>query len=122
MFQIGPFYYSFKKNTLSNLVTKKIYTDDKIFILDKELVVITGPSGAGKSTLLQILKGIIPEYSAGEFTGEVLYRDEPVSGSYFKNNLKRILFLFQNPYSQLIYPQVDEEFFFSMENFKFTRE
>ncbi len=122
MFHIGPFSYSFKKNVQSDSLVRKIYSDDQILILDKELVVMTGPSGAGKSTLLQLLKGIIPEYSAGDLIGEITYQSNPVAGSYFKKNLKRILFLFQNPYSQLIYPQVEEEFFFSMENFNFTRQ
>jgi energy-coupling factor transporter ATP-binding protein EcfA2 len=116
MFEIGPFEYTFKNNA------KKIYCDKKIAIKEKELVLITGPSGSGKSTVLQILKGIIPEYSSGKFEGLVLYKNKPIAGEFFQQNLSEILFLFQNPFSQLIYPSVPEEFFFTMENFNFSRE
>ena len=54
MYQIGPFEYSFKKNS------RKIFSRKELVINTGELVVVAGPSGGGKSTLLQILKGIIP--------------------------------------------------------------
>jgi energy-coupling factor transporter ATP-binding protein EcfA2 len=116
MFEIGPFEYIFKNNS------KKVFTNEKIIIQDHEMVLITGPSGSGKSTLLQMLKGIIPKYTSGELTGEILYKGNTLDGESFQQNLKDILFLFQNPFAQLIYPNVAEEFFFSMENFNYTRE
>ncbi len=122
MYQIGSFQYTFKKTPDSTCEPKKIFCKESIKISDGDLVVITGPSGAGKSTLLQLLKGIIPEYSSGIFEGEILYKNHSLSGDFFKENLKEILFLFQNPFSQLIYPNVAEEFFFSMENFNYSRE
>ncbi len=117
MYNIGPFEYSFKKNQL-----KKIFCSQVINIPDNSLVLLTGKSGAGKSTLLQMLKGIIPEYSSGQLDGNILFNESPLSGTHFKKNLKEIIFLFQNPFSQLIYPTVPEEFFFSMENFNYSNE
>ena len=116
MFEIGPFEYSFKNSR------KKVFSHQKINILKNDFVLITGPSGSGKSTLLLMLKGIIPEYTTGILSGEILYKGKSLSGEQFEKNLKDILFLFQNPFSQLIYPGVAEEFFFTMENFNFTRE
>jgi energy-coupling factor transport system ATP-binding protein len=116
MFEIGPFEYQFKKNS------KKIFTKQNISIQEKEFVLITGASGSGKSTLLSILKGIIPRFTSGKLSGEIHYKGKPLDGEYFNQNLKEILYLFQNPFSQLIYPNVPEEFFFTMENFNFTRE
>ena len=116
MYGIGPFHYSFKNNQ-----NKKIFSHEKLVINPREFVVITGPSGVGKSTLLQILKGLIPEFSSGTLEGEVVYKSKPLSGESFQKNLKEILFLFQNPFSQLIYPKAAEEFTFSMENFNYTR-
>lgn len=116
MFQIGPFHYSFKKDS------KKIFCDSTLKINEGELVLISGASGAGKSTLLQILKGIIPEFKAGDFSGAVLYNGQPLHDQFFKNNLKDILFLFQNPFSQLLYQNASEEFLFSMENYSYTKE
>jgi len=116
MYEIGPFQYSFSRGN------KKLFCKETITLRDGELVVITGPSGSGKSTLLQILKGIIPEYKAGELTGTVTYNGDALHGEGFKKNLKEILFLFQNPFSQLLYQNASEEFLFSMENFGFSRE
>lgn len=115
MFEIGPFQYKFKNSS------KKIYCDQKMIIKENHLVLIAGPSGSGKSSFLQVLKGIIPKFSSGLLTGDILYKSKSLDEN-FNQNLKRILFLFQNPFTQLIYPDVAEEFFFSMENFKFSRE
>lgn len=125
MFQIGPFQYTFKKNKhvlSSDLPLKKIYCHETISILDRELVLISSPSGAGKSTLLLLLKGIIPQYSGGELVGKIYYNDRPLDGENFAENLQKILFLFQNPFSQLIYPDTAEEFYFSMENLNFSHQ
>lgn len=116
MFEIGPLTFNFKSNL------SKIKCSQKIVIQKNELVVIAGPSGSGKSTLLQMLKGIIPEYSSGHFEGTLLFNDQPLSGPNFEKNLKSIVFLFQNPFSQLIFPQASEEFFFSMENFNYSHD
>lgn len=122
MYKIGPFQYAFKTNSVVKFPQKTIFCKEEISILKGELVVITGPSGSGKSTLLRVLKGIIPEFSNGVFEGTVLYKNNKLHGEQFKNNLQEIVFLFQNPFSQLIYPKACEEFFFSMENFQFSRE
>jgi energy-coupling factor transport system ATP-binding protein len=116
MYEIGPFHYHFSRGN------KAIFCKEKLIIQSGELVVITGPSGSGKSTLLQILKGIIPEFKAGELTGTVTFNGEALNGAGFTKNLKEILFLFQNPFSQLLYQNASEEFFFSMENFGFSKE
>lgn len=116
MFEIGPFAYTFKESH------KKIFSNEKIVINENELVLIAGPSGAGKSTLLQMLKGIIPHFTSGELSGDILYKKKRLDGESFHQNLSEIIFLFQNPFSQIIYPYVKEEFFFSMENFKFSSE
>ena len=115
MYSIGAFDYVFKGSG-----QKKIFSTNYFEINHGDFVLVTGPSGAGKSTLLQILKGIIPNYSSGDFSGEVLYRGTILSGENFSSNLSEILFLFQNPFSQLVYSAVPEEFFFTMENFSFS--
>jgi energy-coupling factor transporter ATP-binding protein EcfA2 len=117
MYEIGPFQYYFKKSS-----EKKISCNEKICISKGELVLLTGPSGGGKSTFLQMLKGIVPEFSTGTFEGQILYEGHALFGEFFQKNLKKILFLFQNPFTQLIYPKAADEFFFSMENENYSRE
>ena len=116
MYSIGPFEYSFKSS-----VNKKIFSTHHFNIQQGDFVLITGPSGAGKSTLLKMLKGIIPEFSSGELKGNISFFDRPLTGESFKSNLAEILFLFQNPFSQIIYSHAPEEFFFTMENFNYSK-
>ena len=118
MYKLEPFSYSYGKSAKA----KKIFLENILSFNKNEMIAIVGPSGGGKSTLLKVLKGIIPEYSSGEFTGTVTFHGKPLSGMNFQENLQKILYLFQNPFSQLIYPTPEEEFLFSMENFNFTRE
>ena len=118
MYKLSPFTFSFSKSGKA----KKIFLDEEIVLEKNEIVAIVGPSGGGKSTLLKILKGIIPEYSSGKLEGEITFQERSLTGHNFEENLKSILYLFQNPFSQLIYPTTEEEFLFSMENFNFTRE
>ncbi|MDO9181893.1 MAG: ABC transporter ATP-binding protein [Bacteriovorax sp.] len=116
MFELGPFEYQFKNSS------KKIFCTKKINIKNKEIVLISGMSGAGKSTLLQIIKGLIPHYSTGMFTGNMPFSKKEKNDQGSGQLQPEIVFLFQNPFSQLIYPNVAEEFFFTMENFNFTKE
>ena len=118
MFELQPFTFKFKQENKK----KTLVNESLIKFPDLGLVHISGHSGSGKSTLLKILKGIIPEYSSGVIDGEILFDGKPVSGEFFKENLKKIIFLFQNPFSQIIYDQPEEEFLFSMENFNFSKE
>lgn len=118
MYKLNPFTYTFS----DRLKAKKIALKSPVVLNKNETVAIIGPSGGGKSTLLKILKGIIPEYSSGKLEGEILFNGHPLSGPYFQENLQKILYLFQNPFSQIIYPTTEEEFLFSMENFNFSRE
>lgn len=116
--KIHPFSYTYgRKNS-----PRCLYCEETIEIKQHDSVLITGNSGGGKTTFLQILKGIIPEFRPGLLKGEITYQGKPLSGEFFESNLKKILYLFQNPFTQLIYPLTDEEFFFSMENFNFSRE
>jgi energy-coupling factor transporter ATP-binding protein EcfA2 len=118
MFELQPITFKFKQESKAfTLVNEK-----QISFPYTGLVHISGHSGSGKSTLLKILKGIIPEYSSGVIAGEILFDGKQVSGEFFKENLKQIIFLFQNPFSQIIYDHPEEEFLFSMENFNFTKE
>lgn len=118
MYKLSPFKYAFNTSEQS----RKIFLEETLSFDKNEMVAIVGPSGGGKSTLLKILKGIIPEYSSGVLSGDVLFHDKPLNGMNFQENLKKILYLFQNPFSQLIYPSPEEEFLFSMENFNYTNE
>ncbi len=118
MYEIPPF--SFTYNLEKN--TKSVFSITDLVFNKGDAILVCGPSGGGKSTFLKILKGIIPEFSAGEFKliGQIKFNNGALDGEGFEKNLQLILYLFQNPFSQLIFPTTEEEFFFSMENMNFT--
>ena len=118
MYKLSPFSYTFNKSGKH----KKIFLENNLIFNKNETIAIIGPSGGGKTTFLKILKGIIPEFSIGTLEGEISFNDKPLTGKNFQENLSKILYLFQNPFSQLIYPNTEEEFLFSMENFNFSKE
>lgn len=118
MFELNPFTFSYRELDSS----KKLFLKTKIVLKQGEIVAIVGPSGAGKSTLLKILKGIIPEYSTGKLDGDILYNGMNLTGINFDLNQRLILYLFQNPFSQLLHPTTEEEFLFSLENFNYSIE
>lgn len=117
MYDIGPFVYQIGRRAGSRVLACK----KPIHIGAHDFVLISGESGAGKSTMLKMFKGLIPEFSVQDISGVFTYNQKPLSGNHFKENLKEILFLFQDPFSQIIHPTVPEEFYFSMENLKFTK-
>lgn len=118
MFELNPFTFSYREASSS----KKLFLKTKIVLRQGEIVAIVGPSGAGKSTLLKILKGIIPEHSIGKLDGDILYNGMNLIGENFDLNQRLILYLFQNPFSQLLHPSSEEEFLFSLENFNYSIE
>lgn len=118
MFELNPFTFSYRDTDSS----KKLFLKTKIVLAQGEIVAIVGPSGAGKSTFLKILKGIIPEHSTGKLIGDILYKGKSLTGVNFDLNLRSILYLFQNPFSQLLHPTTEEEFLFSLENFNYSVE
>lgn len=117
MFELEPFTFKFKQENKSYT----LFNHEKISFPSVGLVHLKGDSGSGKSTLLKILKGIIPEFTSGLLEGEITFDGFPVNGQFFQENIQKIIFLFQNPFSQIIYDDPEEEFLFSMENFNFDK-
>lgn len=115
MYRVKPFFFSYKN------AKKTIFSNREFELLANKTYAIVGPSGGGKSTFLKMLKGIIPEFIEGDLEGEILYKNQKLFGDNFEDNLKEIIYLFQNPFSQIIYPETEEEFVFSMENFKYEK-
>jgi len=61
-----------------------------------EFIVIMGPSGAGKSTLAQCLNGLIPHFTKGHYSGEVVVRGIKVKETPVSKMAKEIGLVFQD--------------------------
>lgn len=83
---------------------------------DGEFVLVAGPSGSGKSTLLRCLNGLVPHFSGGVYTGETEVDGVNVveAGPHVLSRL--VGFVAQDPESQAVFDQVENEIAFSLEN------
>lgn len=113
MYSIGPFTFHYNSND-----PRIVYCESNFTLPASGLVLLTGPSGSGKTTFLNLLKGIIPEYIPGNLEGDILFNNNILTGEYYEKNITDIVYLFQNPYSQLIHQDSIGEFYFSLENFQ----
>ena len=85
-------------------------------INDGEFVVILGPSGSGKTTLAYCLSGIIPHLIDGEMSGRVVIDDMDTKKCDFKDIVKRVGVVLQNPEAQIFGMTVREDIAFGLEN------
>lgn len=77
---------------------------------------LVGASGSGKSTLLRCINGLVPHFSGGTLSGEILVNGlNPVEASP-KSMSRHVGFVFQDPESQFILDHVEDEIAFTLEN------
>lgn len=91
--------------------------DDLSLQIDEgELILVIGPSGAGKSTFLRCLNGLTPHFYGGRLSGEVRVagRDPIALGP--QGMAHTVGMVFQDPETQFVADQVEDELVFGMEN------
>lgn len=116
MFKITPFSFSHLNFNEEVSSLKKIYSSSEIEFLSQGLYLIKGESGIGKSTFLNLLKGISPFLIPGKLDGEIFYQNQKMTEESFSKWNNDIVYLFQNPFSQVIQSNTDLEFAFTSEN------
>ena len=109
---------SFQNVSFSYPNAAKPAIKDISFTIDKgEMVLLTGVSGSGKSTLLRCINGLVPHFSGGSISGRIsVDGHEPIKESP-KSLCHVVGFVFQDPESQFIMDQVEDEIAFVLENF-----
>ncbi|RLE69525.1 MAG: ABC transporter ATP-binding protein [Thermoprotei archaeon] len=100
-------YFNSKRKVLNNI---------NLTINDGEFVVILGPSGSGKTTLAYCLSGIIPHLIDGEMSGSVVIDNMDTKKCDFKDIVKRVGVVLQNPEAQIFGMTVREDIAFGLEN------
>ncbi|MFN2117042.1 MAG: ABC transporter ATP-binding protein [Candidatus Promineifilaceae bacterium] len=85
-------------------------------VKEGEFVLVTGPSGSGKSTMLRTLNGLVPHFSGGEISGDIVVKGVNVieAGPQVLSN--HVGFVAQNPEAQTILETVEPEIAFALEN------
>ena len=85
-------------------------------IPDGQCVLLCGRSGCGKTTLTRLLNGLIPQFFAGELSGNILLDGEELSGLPMYRIAEKVGSVFQNPRTQFFNVDTDSEIAFGMEN------
>lgn len=117
MLNISPFEFFYPGAVQATLVSPT-----PLALPEKGLHLLTGPSGSGKSTLLSLIKGLCPHYTPGKFTGQIHYNFELIDKDFVHKKQNEIVYLFQNPFNQIIYQNPNLEFCFTAESQQITYE
>ena len=85
-------------------------------IPDGQCVLLCGRSGCGKTTLTRLLNGLIPQFFAGELTGDVELDGQSLLELPLYRIAEQVGSVFQNPRTQFFNVDTDSEIAFGLEN------
>ncbi|MBA3781943.1 MAG: ATP-binding cassette domain-containing protein, partial [Nocardioides sp.] len=79
-----------------------------------ELVLVSGRTGVGKSTLLGVLTGLVPRFSGGRLSGDVLLDGRSILHQPPRERAHVIGFAGQDPLAGFVTDTVEEELAYGM--------
>ena len=80
-----------------------------------ELVLVAGRTGSGKSTLLGVLNGLVPSFTGGRLTGDVLLDGTSVLTAPPRERVHVVGYVGQDPTAGFVTDTVEEELAYGME-------
>jgi len=85
------------------------------------LVLLSGASGSGKSTLLRVCNGLIPHFHGGVIGGRARVLGHDIVRTPTRELARDVGFVFQDPELQAVYPSVERDAAFGIENLGIAR-
>jgi energy-coupling factor transporter ATP-binding protein EcfA2 len=80
-----------------------------------ELLLVSGPTGSGKSTLLGVVAGLVPRFSGGDLSGDLLLEGSSIVRLPPRERAASIGYVGQDPAAGFVTDTVEEELAYGME-------
>ncbi|MGA7989069.1 MAG: ABC transporter ATP-binding protein [Candidatus Dormiibacterota bacterium] len=84
--------------------------------IDDGVTLIAGASGSGKSSLLRVFNGLVPHFHGGTVLGRATVCGHEVISTPTRTLATTVGFVFQDPELQSVYPSVERDVAFGLEN------
>ncbi len=85
-----------------------------------QFVLIVGSSGSGKSTLIRSIAGLVPNFYGGVYQGSVYINDTEIRNLSRREMIQKVGMVFQDPESQMVMTNVEQELAFGLENLELS--
>ncbi len=95
---------------------KKALNDINLTIPQGQFVLIVGGSGSGKSTLIRSIAGLVPDFYGGTCSGKVEIDNVEIDKIERRKLVQKVGMVFQDPESQLVMTDAEQEIAFGLEN------
>jgi len=92
-----------------------VLRDVDLTIDESELIVVSGRTGIGKSTLLGVVTGLVPRFSGGTLSGDVLVDGRSIVGQPPRERAHVVGYVGQDPAAGFVTDSVEEELAYGME-------
>jgi energy-coupling factor transport system ATP-binding protein len=90
-------------------------------VAEAELVLVAGRTGSGKSTLLSTINGLVPHFTGGRLSGDVLLCGESIRGRAPRELAHLVGFVGQDPLATFVTEVVEDELAYGMEQLGLDR-
>lgn len=101
-------------------IEKKALKDINLKVPQGQFVLIVGGSGSGKSTLIRSMAGLVPNFYGGEYSGNIKIDNVDIESLERRKLVQKVGMVFQDPESQLVMTDAEQEIAFGLENLELS--